>query len=304
MKSKEYIEKWLAGTLSRDEEALFSQSQEFNNLKRMDQALKRFTPAELNWDAAFENIKSRRPRQGRVVAFGWPSLVRIAAVLIIGVSVVLYFSNRIGSPAEQVVSTGAGETLEVTLPDNSVVTLNAKSSITFSKATWNENRHVQLAGEAFFAVKRGGQFEVITNSGTVTVLGTQFTVKERTDFYEVTCYEGKVQVEASTEPVQLTAKQSYREVQKQVSQLKIEVANVPAWLNQESAFESVPFREVLDELGRQYDLKILTEEVDLNQLYTGRFPNSDLTTALKSVTMPFGLTYQIKGNEIKVVHAD
>lgn len=304
MKSKEYIEKWLAGTLSRDEEALFSQSQEFNNLQRMDQALKRFTPAELNWDAAFENIKSRRPRQGRVVAFGWPSLVRIAAVLIMGVSAVLYFSNRIGSPAEQVVSTGAGETLEVTLPDNSVVTLNAKSSITFSKATWNENRQVQLAGEAFFAVKRGGKFEVITNSGTVTVLGTQFTVKERTDFYEVTCYEGKVQVEASTEPVQLTAKQSYREVQKQVSQLKIEVANVPAWLNQESAFESVPFREVLDELGRQYDLKILTEEVDLNQLYTGRFPNSDLTTALKSVTMPFGLTYQIKGNEIKVVHAD
>ncbi len=304
MNNQEYIEKWLAGSLSKEEEALFSQTQEYKDLQRMDNALKHFKPAELNWDTSFEKIRSLKPKEARVVSMNWPSILRIAAVLIVGVSVLFYISDRFFGETEMAYSTGAGETLEVTLPDNSVVTLNAKSSIAFSKEKWRDERKVSLEGEAFFAVQKGEQFRVVTNSGTVSVLGTQFVVKDRNDFYEVICYEGKVQVDASATPVQLTAKQYYREVQKQVTHTKLEVADAPAWFNHESAFESVPYREVLDELARQYGVKISTDNVDLNQLFTGRFPNSDLTTALKSVTMPFGLTYQIRGKEIMVVHAD
>jgi len=304
MNNQEYIEKWLAGSLSKEEEALFSQTQEYKDLQRMDNALKRFQPAELNWNTSFEKIRSLKPKEAKVVSLNWPAILRMAAIMIVGISVLFYFSDRFPGKTEMAYNTEAGETLEVTLPDNSVVTLNAKSSIVFSKEKWKDERNVKLEGEAFFSVQKGEQFRVVTTSGTVSVLGTQFTVKERNEFYEVICYEGKVQVDASAAPVQLTAKQYYREVQKQVVQTKLEVADAPAWFNQESAFESVPYREVLDELARQYDVKISIKNVDLGQLYTGRFPNSDLTTALKAVTMPFGLTYQINGKEIMVVHAD
>ncbi|MDZ7646182.1 MAG: FecR domain-containing protein [Cytophagales bacterium] len=206
--------------------------------------------------------------------------------------------------SDMIYETGFGETREVVLPDQSVVTLNAKSTIAFSKDNWQEERNVKLDGEAFFSVQKGEKFQVVTGSGTVTVLGTQFNVKDRNQFYEVTCYEGKVQVAANSSPVQLTAKHAYREVHKKAMQSLMEIAVTPTWFNNESEFESVPFQEVLRELERQYEVTINTKDIDVTQLYTGRFPNTDLTTALKSVTIPFGLTYQVNDKEILIMHGD
>jgi transmembrane sensor len=304
MKSQEYIEKWLMGTLSEAERTLFEKTEEFHNLQRMDHALKRFTPTQFDAAVSFDKIKSRRKKEAKVVSLNWPSILRVAAALIIGVSVLYYFSDTFFSSSEMVYETGIGETREVVLPDQSVVTLNAKSSIAFSKDNWQDERKVKLGGEAFFSVQKGEKFQVLTNSGTVTVLGTQFNVKDRNQFYEVICYEGKVQVAANSAPVQLTAKQSYREVYKQATQAVLEIADAPTWFNRESTFESVPYQEVLSELERQYAVTIKREDIDVTQLYTGRFPNTDLTTALQSVTIPFGLTYQVNGKEILLLHGD
>ncbi len=304
MKNQEYIEKWLADTLNEGERSLFEQTQEYRNLQRMDNALKRFTPSQFDAEASFEKIKSRRQKEAKVVSLHWPAILRIAAALIIGASVLFYFSDIFFGSSDMVYETGIGETREVVLPDQSVVTLNAKSSITFSKDTWKEDRTVKLDGEAFFSVQKGEKFQVVTNAGTVTVLGTQFNVKDRNQFYEVICYEGKVQVAANSARVQLTAKHSYREVRKQAAQAVLEITDTPTWFNKESEFESVPYQEVLNELERQYGVTVKTKDIDITQLYTGRFPNSDLTTALKSVTIPFGLTYQVNGKEIMVLHGD
>jgi ferric-dicitrate binding protein FerR (iron transport regulator) len=304
MNNQDYIEKWIAGTLSEDERASFEQTEDFRNLQRMDNALKMFKPMQFDATASFEKIKSRRQKEAKVVSLHWPAILRIAAVLILGLSVLFYFSDTFFGASEVIYTTGIGETREIILPDKSIVNLNAKSSIAFSEDNWEDKRLIKLEGEAFFSVQKGERFEVITNSGTVTVLGTQFNVKDRNEFYEVVCYEGKVQVTANASPVQLTAKQSYREVQQVVMNARLEITDTPAWLINESAFESVPYLEVLNELERQYEVTINTKGVDSKQLYTGRFPNKDLITALKAVTLPFGLTYQINGNEILVLHGD
>jgi len=304
MTNQEYIEKWLADTLSKEERTLFEQTDAYRNLQRMDSALKRFTPSQFDAEASFEKIKLRRQKEAKVVSLHWPAIVRVAAALIIGASVLFYFADALFGTSEMVYETGIGETREVVLPDQSVVTLNAKSSIAFSKDNWQDERTVKLQGEAFFSVQRGEKFQVVTAKGTVTVLGTQFNVKDRNQFYEVICYEGKVQVAATSTPVQLTAKHAYREVREQATQAVLEIADTPTWLNKESEFESVPYQEVLSELERQYAVIVKTKDIDITQLYTGRFPNKDLTTALKSVTIPFGLTYQVNGKEILVLHGD
>jgi transmembrane sensor len=304
MNNQEYIEKWLADTLSEEEKTLFEQTEAYRNLHRMDNALKRFAPSQFDAVSSFEKIKSSRQKEAKVVSLQWPAILRIAAALIIGASVLFYFADTLFGTSEMVYETGIGETREFVLPDQSVVTLNAKSRMTFSEDRWNEERTVKLEGEAFFSVQKGEQFQVSTNSGTVTVLGTQFNVKDRNHFYEVICYEGKVHVAGNSSPVQLTSKQSYREVSKQATQAVMEIADTPTWFNKESEFESVPYQEVLNEFERQYDVTIKTKDIDIAQLYTGRFPNTDLPTALKSVTIPFGLTYQVKGKEILVLHGD
>ena len=53
---------------------------------------------------------------------------------------------------------------EISLPDNSQVSLNALSSVTYNESSWDENRELTLNGEAFFKVEKGSTFEVKTKS--------------------------------------------------------------------------------------------------------------------------------------------
>ena len=67
-----------------------------------------------------------------------------------------------------------GEIKTITMPDKSVITLNADSRLSFVEGNWMNNRSVSLEGEAFFDVKKGTKFEVNSEVGKVTVLGYQF----------------------------------------------------------------------------------------------------------------------------------
>ena len=52
---------------------------------------------------------------------------------------------------------------------------------------------------------------------------------------------------------------------------------------------------------RHYDVEILLEAVDPEQLFTGGFIHGNLELALKSITEPMGLSYSInKNNEVRV----
>ncbi len=303
MQDREYIEKWLSGSLSADEKVSFEETATFRGLQRMDNALQRFKPLPLDEQEVFNKIKSRKERSAKVVSINWPSVWRIAAILIIGVGASYYFLQPTQADLIVTYQAAVGEMVDVTLPDKSRVTLNAGSSISYSKSEWKDNRIVNLTGEAFFEVEKGERFQVVTQSGTITVLGTLFNVKDRIGFFEVSCFEGKVEVKTTRSPLQLVANQAYREIQKQPVPIALS-GTQPSWKQQETSFTSVPYSEVLHELERQYDVRIEVTDIDTTQLFTGRFPNHDLETALKSVTLPLNLHYQTTGKEIRFMHAE
>ena len=72
----------------------------------------------------------------------------------------------------------------------------------------------------------------------------------------------------------------------------------PSWLNNESRFKSLPYREVLAEFERQYGVSIVAENIDENQLFTGSFSHSNIDIALKSITLPLHLKYSKTNNTI------
>jgi transmembrane sensor len=305
MNNQEKIEKWLAGTLSTEELASFQQTDEYKNLVRMDLALQRFKPAGFDAEASFQKINSRKEKSTKIIPIqtSWPLVMKLAAVLVIGFALVFTLNHTLFKSELKTYATAAGQTLKVVLPDASVVTLNAMSSLSVDEGKWNDSRSITLEGEGFFQVTKGKTFQVKTESGTVTVLGTQFNVKERANFYEVSCHEGKVEVRAKGTPVQLIANQSYREVDKEISQPKLALEETPTWMRSESSFENVPFKEALNELERQYNIVVKAEAIDMNQKFSGKFPNNDLATALKSLTLPLQLTYKIEGKVIVLAHA-
>ena len=66
----------------------------------------------------------------------------------------------------------------------------------------------------------------------------------------------------------------------------------------ESSFKSIPLRFVLAELERQYNLEISTENIDLNQSFTGSFSNTNLNLALQSISTPYQIAYTKQGDKV------
>ena len=189
----------------------------------------------------------------------------------------------------------AAEKTVISLPDNSSVVLNAASAISYRKKNWDEQRTLKLEGEAFFKVAEGHKFDVVTSEGVVTVLGTQFNVKQRDSYFEVTCYEGIVKVTANGNSKKLVAGDMFR----LDSGILFESSNSdtgPQWTENMSTFKTVPFSRVIAELERQYNITITYTGDKRMQLFSGGFSHNNLENALQSITSPLGLKYQMDGS--------
>ena len=184
----------------------------------------------------------------------------------------------------------ARETKPVTLPDSSVVTMNALSKIVY---TAKENRVVELEGEAFFEVKEGDPFHVKTELGNVEVLGTSFNVFSRDDHFHVACKTGKVRVEIPSMDFDevLMPGEKVRLDGDTVLFTQVMEEFVGRWQTGEFYFDKRPVREVLDEIGRQYDVSIDYDSLEM-RTFTGYFIKEDIELALTMVCEPLDLTYE------------
>src|SRR5690554_1130205 len=92
--------------------------------------------------------------------------------------------------------TSNGETMEIVLPDSSVVMLNANSSLVWRTSNQNELREVRLSGEAFFNVRSMTEkpFRVYSNEMIIEVLGTSFNLNNRENKDEVFLEEGSIRI--------------------------------------------------------------------------------------------------------------
>jgi len=293
MTREELIQKWLDHALTPQELEAFQQLDDYEELMKMHNALQSFKAPNVDVEAAYETVKSNRKNTSKPTSWLKP-LLRIAAILVIGFGAYMYTTLPNLTTVETLV---ANKTL-IELPDTSAVTLNAVSSLSYDKDTWHEQRKVNLQGEAYFKVAKGATFNVVTKDGIVTVLGTQFNVKQRKNLFEVFCYEGSVSVTYQNEKVVLTPGQRYLILDGKQIRNEEEMLKEPTWIRNESSFKSLPLREVIQEFERQYDVMVDAKNVDLSQVFTGSFTHTDINMALKSITIPSQLKYQKKQNSI------
>ena len=291
-----YLAKWLSGELSKEELEEFKSSKEYASYERLKAASDSLAGPDFDVDQALERLHAERIVQApKVITLNpFKKFLRVAAVI----AVLLAGSYFYLSTLDATISTEYAQHSEVTLPDNSEVFLNADSEISFSEKNWDEKRDISLKGEAFFKVAKGKKFTVTTDQGQVAVLGTQFNVESREDFFEVTCYEGLVSVTHNGKEIKLPAGNSFVMVQgQQLNPGQPETAQ-PNWMDNESSFENIPLEYVFAELERQFDLKVQTDNVDINLRFTGTFSNTDLNMALKSISSPSKLRFNLEGNNV------
>jgi ferric-dicitrate binding protein FerR (iron transport regulator) len=150
----------------------------------------------------------------------------------------------------------------------------------------------------FRSVQKGKKFTVKTTVGKVTVLGTQFNVKQRKNYFEVKTYEGLVRVAYKDTVVQLPKGSLFKVIKGVVDTSNTFDIYEKSWLQKESNFKSTSLDFVLAEIENQFDYKIETKNIDLDVLYTGGFTHTDINIALQSITIPLQLSYKIVGKKI------
>ncbi len=294
MEKEEYIKKWIEGSLNEEEREIFEKTETFRSYQILSESLRAFSAPDYPVEKEWSKVYAQKPAHGRTVSVHWTqSIFRIAAVLVIlfGIYYLFFYESA------KTVRTTTAENKEFRLPDSSSVILNAQSHLSYSEKKWDRKREVNLDGEAYFSVTHGSRFDVYTSAGTITVLGTQFNVKNRPYYFEVTCYEGLVQVESAGEISKLPPHHMFRMLNGKITRSDDLLEHSPGWIGDESSFHSVPFYQVVQEFERQYDVSIITENMDLDQLFTGRFVNSDMNLALQSITIPLNLRYQIEKDQ-------
>ena len=291
MNKENLVKKWLADELTDAEREAFEQLDDFQLHKDILDNAANFKSSSFSQIDDFKTFSKRLDEVVRPVRkMNWVKpFLRIASVFVIGFS--LYYFFLFNNVIE--VQTLVSEKTTIELPDASTVIVNAMSEVRFSKRKWKQKRELELQGEAFFDVAKGSKFNVITSEGIVSVLGTQFNVKQRGSFFEVECFEGIVKVTSQNTSEQLKAGDRYRFANGQASLGKI-LYQQPQWTKNVSSFDRIPIFEVIAELERQYNIEVEMDKIQTERLFTGGFVHDNLENALKSIAEPLDLDYTIE----------
>lgn len=295
MKEEELIKKWLRDELTPEELKAFKSLDAYSSYAKLSEKAKHFQAPDFDQEKSLNELNSSlNSKQNSSKTSALKYLIALAAVFIIVFSAV----NILNSASDlESFKTDIAKTELVDLPDQSSVKLNANSSLSYSSSNWENNRKLNLDGEAYFKVESGKTFIVNTDYGTVEVLGTQFNVKSRSYGFEVSCYEGAVQVIVGGETYTLQANDALKLKNDEVVMIQSH-SSTPDWTREASILKSLPLEQVLKEFQNFYDVEFETNTIDTSRLYTGSFTHNNIKNALKSITLPLGLTYRIEDKKV------
>lgn len=190
-----------------------------------------------------------------------------------------------------------GQQLTISLPDSTMVKLNANSLLTYRK---RKPRKIWLDGEAFFKVKKkpvsGAKFQVLTNDLTIEVLGTAFNVIEKQDKTEVVLEEGSVKLnlnrefekELLMEPGdQVTFSTQTKE---KVERRQVQPEKASSWKDGVIEFEDVVLTEIMERVEAIYGWTAVyyDESLQSRKISLG-LPSDDLESAITILSKSMGM---------------
>ena len=291
------------------------------------------------WKKHGEGLKSAifyfKVKKYGAIAASWLVFLAIGALLPLKswfVSGKPFISNN--SVTEIVAPLGAK--CRVTLPDKTIVWLNAGSKILYDKSYNTKERLVQLEGEAYFSVAKNKTcpFEVKTSDILVTALGTKFNVKAYPDEETIsaTLEEGKIDVKLingkkNTEPIILKPNENIV-YYKTDSRLRLDEANgqfstpfknkkdvlastnikiasdvntelYTSWKEDRWIFLGEPLPSLASKLERRFNLHIVFADDLLKEYkFSGSIENETIEQILKALRLTAPLKYKIERNTV------
>ena len=287
------IRKFLQGNTSTDENKILK---DFENELLAKNATEVF--AHTSADTVHSELSQRITKKLSPQPFYYRWSVAAAAVLLLVIGIASwgwFFSSpnpTMMNSTTQWLSASAtqGETLTLTLPDGSTVTLNSGSSLRYPSAFTTEKREVQLDGEAFFEVSSNPKkpFIVKTEILTTEVLGTSFNIEAFPSQNEarVTLVTGKVRVQAGAQQCELHPSQQavFQKTTQQIQVQTVATNDFTDWKEGILRFRESSLPTVVQKIEKHYGVQIRLEVENAERCYlSGTFVKEDLNVVLKQL---------------------
>ncbi len=233
-------------------------------------------------------------------------LQRVAAILFIPIVVIasLQFFNRDRVEDRMLeFRTASGMTASAELPDGSRVVLNSSSVLRYPANFGGKERKVELEGEAFFSVTKDRvPFVVDVTEGTsIRVYGTEFNVlaEEGGNRISTTLVKGEVGFsylqdgERKEWLMRPGEKLVYDRAEQSLVSYAADVEVETCWKDGRIIFKDTPFEEVLEKLGKRYEVKFVLENPLLKQhSFTANFGQQRLDRILEYFRVASGIQFK------------
>jgi transmembrane sensor len=245
------------------------------------------------WQKLETRLESKNESKKIIGLKQWTLAVAAVLVLLLSTGIFMRFY-------QETVETGVAENIRHQLPDGSTIEMNAESSLSYHPYWWRFSRKLEFEGEGFFTVQKGEKFTVYSDFAKTEVLGTSFVIYSRDQQYEVKCYTGKVRVTGieDDQATEILPKQSV--ILQKGKQFEFTadspLPNPTPWKDGRFVYTGSSLKMVIDEIKRQYGVRISYPE-NLDYSYTGEVDvNKDIQTTLDLVCKPFRITFEQSTN--------
>ncbi len=315
----DYLFNWI--NESEENKLLFNQAKQDLKIININKSMNK-----INVDSAWEKLKGRiqedeqalpLKEERKVRKLQFPFLLKYAAAIILLVSVgfftTKYYTSLKNGYYNITEITAKNEiNKQITLPDGSVVSLNAESKLQYPEEFTGTERKVKLTGEGFFNVTKNPEkpFVIETDNAEVRVLGASFNVNTRIS-------ESNVEVFVETGLVELKRKNNGGEkllikpgnvgvLTKNKLEKTINTNNnIIAWKTREIIFREDKISDVIHILNTVYNTSIICENQQvLNLKYTSTFVNQEINSVLNVICVTFDLKVEYKNDKIYLIKQD
>jgi transmembrane sensor len=204
--------------------------------------------------------------------------------------------------------TSKGQMYAMTLSDGTRVWLNAGSSLRFPVVFGRTERTVILTGEGYFEVAKNEAAPFVVTAGDVNVqvLGTHFNVRSYDDApIQTTLLEGAIQVQQGSAVKNIKPGQQAETVNAAADPAitvhnTVDVERIVAWKNGYFHFNQSPVEEVMNELSKWYDVKVIYKD-KIPNLFDGEIPRQvSLSVAIEMLELTGSVQLKIEGRNLVV----
>lgn len=231
-----------------------------------------------------------------------------AIIFAITLTVEHYLITRHAAIAMQTLSVPRGLNCQITLADGSKVWLNGGSTLRYP-SHFEENRRIELTGEALFDVAKNGHmpFVVSAKGVCVKVIGTRFNVRGyAAEPLTVSLFRGAVSVYRENneqQSVVLRPNEQLTVSGEGMTKHRMD-ADVAAWKDGLLVFKSATMAQIITHLQTCFGVKITVKHPSLlNIRYSGKFRKSDGVVNILDIisrVQYFKVVHKHHSNEIEL----